>query len=61
MKPNVHRDGSPVGFVDLMHLEKINERTFRSTTEAFQPGGPLVEEVIGGMPRTYVRLFFFEV
>ncbi len=30
----------PVAFATLMNLDKINENTFRSTTRAFQPGGP---------------------
>ena len=32
---------SAVSFMELMKLETINDRTFRSATRAFQPGGKL--------------------
>lgn len=38
-RPNVE-DGRPVSFEELMELERINDTTYRSLTQAFEPGAP---------------------
>lgn len=44
LRPCVTEAG-PANFVDLIDLEKINEATYRSTTEAFAPGGALIQAI----------------